>query len=467
MGARHVTGGLKQRLSRMVFRMFGFRSFLLPSSRIDWSTVGDGTGSSTVMAPLLWIARTFPEAPAALWRQLENGQEEQVRDHRFLRLLARPNAYMAGPSLWMATLVDWNVDGNAYWLKLRDGAGAVTELWWVPSWMIEPRGGTDVYVSHYDYMPWGNVRQPIKLGTDDVVHFRFGMDRDDPKKGYSPLKSVLREVFTDDEAANFTAAILRNLGVPGLVVSPEGPISEELALATDARIKERFAGDRRGEPLTFRGPTKIQQFGFSPDQLLLKDLRRIPEERVSAVLGVPAIVAGLGAGLDRSTFTNYSEAREAAYEQNIIPSQRILAEDLRFQLLDDFLYGQDGAVHGWRVGFDLTKVRVLLGAEDIRRRMLLAEFNGGVITRAQYRRDTGRPVTAADNVYLQPLHSVLMPADQVIAAPDEAATRTPGQETPVGTGNGSVGGNGNGGGREQSAAIAAEVQRQLQAQGAS
>jgi hypothetical protein len=33
------------------------------------------------------------------------------------------------------------------------------------------------------------------------VHFRFGLDPDDPRKGYSPLKSVLREVFTDDEAA--------------------------------------------------------------------------------------------------------------------------------------------------------------------------------------------------------------------------------------------------------------------------
>jgi hypothetical protein len=81
------------------------------------------------------------------------------------------------------------------------------------------------------------------------------------------------------------------------------------------------------------GKTKVEQFGFSPEQLLLRELRRIPEERVTAVLGVPAIVAGLGAGLDRSTFTNMAEAREAAYESGIIPTQRIIAEDIRFQLL--------------------------------------------------------------------------------------------------------------------------------------
>jgi phage portal protein BeeE len=69
--------------------------------------------------------RTFPEAPPSLWQEMDNGQEEQVRQHDMLRLLARPNAYYTGPILWMATTMDWNVDGNAYWLKLRDQDGIV------------------------------------------------------------------------------------------------------------------------------------------------------------------------------------------------------------------------------------------------------------------------------------------------------------------------------------------------------
>jgi hypothetical protein len=82
---------------------------------------------------------------------------------------------------------------------------------------------------------------------------------------------------------------------------------------------------------------------------------------VTAVLGIPAIVAGLGAGLDRSTFTNMAEAREAAYEAGLIPMQRILGEDIRFQLLADF--GDDP--FAFRFGFDLSKVRVL--QEDLYR----------------------------------------------------------------------------------------------------
>lgn len=414
----------------MVFRRYPSRSFFLPSSRSDWSRVGDGTGSSTVMAPLLWIARTFPEAPPALYRRADNGQEEQFLDgHAMLRLLERPNSYYSGPILWMATLVDWNVDGNAYWLKIRDKAGKVVALWWVPHWLMEPRGDELAYITHYDYSPSGSPTASstgaavgaIPIDPGDVVHFRFGLDADDPRKGYSPLKSVLREVFTDDEAANFTAAILKNMGVPGLVVSPEGgKASREQALETKEALLDRFSGDRRGEPLVMTGPTKVEQFGFSPEQLVLRDLRRIPEERVSAVLNVPAIVAGLGAGLDRSTFTNYSEAREAAYEQNIIPSQRILGEDVRFQLLADF----ETDVFGWRFGFDLSRVRVLADDEDKAARQWIAAYQGGLATRAEGRRALGLTVEGEDHdVFLVPLNSTLAHATERPAP--ASATTTP------------------------------------------
>lgn len=463
----------------MVFRRWPNRLFFLPSSKLDWSKVGDGTGSSTVMAPLLWIVNTFPEAPPALYQQLDNGQEKQVFRHPLLRLLDEPNPFYAGTMLWMATLIDWNVDGNAYWIKLRDGTGAVKQLWWAPHWTIAPRGDENNYITHYVYAPngvpgqlssaYGQSFDPpdsTRLDVEDVIHFRFGLDANDSRLGYSPLKSVLREVYTDDEAANMTASLLRNMGVPGLVVSPKsGSITPEQAQTAKDALIDMFTGDRRGEPWVNIGPTDVQQFGFSPQDLTLRDLRRVPEERVSAVLRVPAIVAGLGAGLDRSTFTNYSEAREAAYEQNIIPSQRTLGEAVRFQLLRDF----EPDPHEWRFGFDLKKVRVLLPAEDQRRRSFIAEFNGGVATRATTMRNLGYEPDpdGADDVFLQPLHSVLVPAGEVFVNPAEASSRAPASDsTPPDSA--AANGNGtNGLDAHQSAAVAAEVARQLQTQGSS
>jgi HK97 family phage portal protein len=405
-------------LRQMVFRRNPMRVFTLPRTRFDYRReVGNGLGSSTVAAPVQWVARTFPEAPPSLWRKLGKGQEERVDDHALLRLLERPNEYHTGVLQWMATTTDWLVDGNSYWLKIRSAAGTPVQLWWVPSWVMEPKGRDNdpsVYIDHYDYSP--DWREPIPIAPEDVVHFRFGIDPDDPRKGYSPLKSVLREVFTDDEAAAFTATLLRNMGVPGILVTPDGPgeIPEGEARETKEFLLEKFTGDKRGEPLVMTSQTKVQQFGFSPEQLLLRELRRIPEERVTAVTGIPAIVAGLGAGLDRSTFTNMAEAREAAYEAGIIPMQRIMAEEIRFQLLAEF----ESDVHGWRFGFDLSKVRVL--QEDLYRQAQRHDLmiRGGWEMVAEGRRALGLEVDEQrDNVFLRPMNTVTVDAGDGTVTP--------------------------------------------------
>src|SRR5690348_11424994 len=141
-----------RRLVSMVFRRSSYRIFSLLGTKINYEReVGDGTGSSTVAAVLNWIARTFPEAPPALWKELEGGQEEQIRQHPMLQLLRKPNDFYTGIILWMATVIDWVADGNAYWLKLRDQDGIVRELWWVPHWMMEPCGDPNddtVFIHH-------------------------------------------------------------------------------------------------------------------------------------------------------------------------------------------------------------------------------------------------------------------------------------------------------------------------------
>jgi hypothetical protein len=97
-----------------------------------------------------------------------------------------------------------------------------------------------VFVDYYEYTVDGEqtrssirVRRPLPLWPRP----------DNPRRGSSPLRSVLREVFTDNEAADFTASLLRNMGVPGLLVSPETgvTISDEDAQQTKTDLKEKFS----------------------------------------------------------------------------------------------------------------------------------------------------------------------------------------------------------------------------------
>ncbi len=381
-------------------------SDLLPRTLYDYAAeVGDGRQSAIIMACVSWAQRTFPEAPIMLEKQTAGEEWERQDEHPLLTLLDSPNPYYDGLLMQSAMIADWMLDGNAYEIKVRSGAGRVVQLWWTPSGLIEPKWPYDnkTFLSHYEYNPGGGTGT-VKLKPEDVVHFRNGIDPRNLRKGLSPLKALFREVFTDDEAANMTSSLLKNLGVPGVVISPDvgASVSTEEAELTKAWFKEKFTGDYRGDPLIMSGATKVQPFTFSPQQMDLKALRRIPEERVSGVLGIPAIVAGLGAGLDRSTFANFKEAREAAYESMIIPTQRLIASTIKRQLLRD--YEDDLKI--WNVGYDLSQVRILQEDENALSNRTVAQVQGGILKIADAQRLLNIPVDETQDIYLRTFNMI-------------------------------------------------------------
>lgn len=390
----------------------------LNRGRIDYAAlVGDGRGNAIVVAVIRWVQRTFPEATPIVYERLREGDEEARPDHDLVALLNRPNEFYSGVHLWSATLADWLTSGNAYWYKARNGAGRVVELWWVPSSLIEPRWPDDgsVFISHYDYNPDGRFQQ---LAVDDVVHFRDGIDPDNIRKGLSPLLSLARELFTDDEAAAFSASLLRNLGVPGVIISPDENVvmSQDDAERIKAEFSHRYSGEGRGQAMVMSAKTQTTVLSFSPQQMNLKDIRRVPEERVTAIYGVPAMVLGLGAGLDRSTYSNYEQAREAAYESMIFPMQRLFLAELNTQLMDDF---ED--VRKFRVAFDNSQIRVLAEDTDA---LYTRVSNAQYLTVNEKRTQVGLPPFGPEgDVLLLPLTLTPMRPQALGGAPTPPSTR--------------------------------------------
>ena len=294
---------LKQ-ISAMLFgrTASGRAPLFLPRTAIDYEReVGDGTKSDIVMACIHWLMRVFPEAPPALERINRNQEAEPILNHPFLDLLRRPNPYYSGATLLVGAELSYNIEGDAYFIIVPGNLGQPVELWWVPHWMMEPAWPSDgsVFISHYEYSPPGFA--PIRIEPEDVIHFRFGFDPQNPRKGLSPLRTVMRELLSDAEAANWTASLLRNAGVPGIIVSPHPGAdvlqSPEDLEATKAYFRENFTGDKRGEPLAIGAPVNVAQFGYNPQQMDLNTTRMMFETRGCAAIGIPPIVASLLSGI--------------------------------------------------------------------------------------------------------------------------------------------------------------------------
>jgi HK97 family phage portal protein len=361
LGSR-VSGALRKAFAGVRFPALsytgtygGYPGFLAGTTINYAVEAGDLGQNAIVAASIGWIVRVFPEAPIRVFATSEHG-DAPVPKHPLTALLASPNPYYNGRTLWQGTLQSLHLDGNAYWLKVRNSRRMVIELWYVPHTLmapVAPLDGRD-YLTHYDYNVNG---QHYEIPVADVVHFRFGFDPLNLRKGLAPLASVVREVYTDNAAANYSAAMLRNMGRPFMILSPVDSsvtVTKEMVDDTEAKYNAKSTGDQVGSVLVMRGPTKTQVISFNPKEMALPDIREIPEQRISAVIGVPPIVAGLGTGLKHATYSNYAEAREAAYDQAILPLYSLLAEFLTQQLLPDL---GDGAAQ--TVGFDTTKVKAL------------------------------------------------------------------------------------------------------------
>ncbi len=177
---------------------------MMPLEAFAYGTlVRGGIDSNVVMAPIQWIMRALAEAPPVVERQLGPDQPWKTqRDHPLRQLLAVPNEWYDGTNLIQATGMSYTLDGNAYLIKRRNAYGAVRELWYAPHFSIFPQwhiGAPDSrFIDRYLYAPMGGT--PEILAPSEVVHLRFGLDPRNPRFGMSQLKTLMREIFTDEEA---------------------------------------------------------------------------------------------------------------------------------------------------------------------------------------------------------------------------------------------------------------------------
>lgn len=399
--------------------------------------IGDGLNSNVIMGPVGWIMRNFTEAEAVV-QVRRNRMWEYSEDHPLELVLTRPNPFYGDDLLWKATVVSYCLDGNAYWQKVRNVFGDVIGYWYLPHFAVDPMYPTvsqrgDAFIEYYRYQPVsGGV--PVELNVRDVVHYRWGLDPENPRYGLSTLKTLIREIFTDEEAANFSAAILRNMGVPGGVIAPASADAKPSPAEVE-RMKDHmagsFTGSRRGEWLVLGVPTDIKQFGFDPQALMLGNLRDIAEERVCAALGVPAAVVGFGSGLQQTKVgATMKELRKEAWDSCIRPMQNSLAKQGSMQLLPDFVT----QLRRYRLRFDTSAFAASQEEETEKATRVGTLVEKGVLRVDRAQELLGLEVDPTRAVYLGPAPAPLKAAEpskpgEPAPVPPAVAARMNGNQT--------------------------------------
>ena len=358
------------------------------------SGLGNGESNSAVTACLQLLGISFSEATLQVMSTDNEGQEQVMPNHSFTMLMRRPNPFMSGDVIQQYIINAMHVSGNAYLMKMKNEAGQLVALYPLMPEQVTPKGDKQSLVTRYEYQLDDGT---MVIDNENMVHFKLGLDPKDHKKGYSPLKTVLREIYGDESAGQMATALLANSGVPSVLITPKDDygLTETEAEQISRTYQQKVGGKNKGKPLILSGSMNVEKLAFSPKDLDIGALRRVPEERISAVLGVPAILAGLGAGLDRATYNNTSELREFFTEQKLIPLWRMVAEELTQQvLLPDYAENQNISAK-----YDFSEVRALQTDEREMYEKLNIGVQGGWITIAEARSQVGLPTNQAQDIY--------------------------------------------------------------------
>jgi HK97 family phage portal protein len=392
----------------------------LPGSTKDWARVAGDLGLNGIIASAIdWYIRNYPQATVKYYRPVDSQQAEPVEDHPVIALMAQPDPMVMGSLFWSWVIQDYKLFGNTYLRKIRSTTrGVVTALQFLPQDMVRPVGNGINPLTHYVYTTDG---RSFDIPVSDIIHIRYGREPSDIRLGRSPVTAVLREIATDNTASTTAWGLLANGAMPSLIVGPDAKdqtvdISMDDARQVKRQLHEDLSGDGSGGIVVMTGAYKMDRVSLTPSELALDSVRRVPEERICSALGLNPMVLGLGAGLERSTYSNYERAQQAAWEDGMVPLLRVLADAITAELLPEYPETQQGDY----IQYDLEGVRAL--ADDLSAEADRAEklYKAGIIDRAEAKRIAGLEAVPQDEGQLHPQAIPVQSTD----TPDAPAIRS-------------------------------------------
>ena len=294
-------------------------------------------------------------------------------------LIAAPNPYHDWQSFIERLVTYMMVAGNAYVVKERANSTQVSALY-----LLRPDRVTIVAGNYgaesYVYTVGG---AEYRIDAKDMCHLALPNPGGDIY-GLSPLQVLARTVNLDQNMTDFAKVYFQNAGVPsGLLKIKKRLSSQDEASMIRARWRSQFGGVNNFHRIAILDEdADYQAMSNSPKDMALLDLHNLTESRICAVFGVPPILIGANVGLNRSTFSNYREARLAFHSETLEPLVSKLIRYFNYHLFSEYTGNETLTV-------DWTAMRSVLDDQAATTARINSLFTGGVITLNEAREKLG------------------------------------------------------------------------------
>lgn len=373
--------------------------------------------NSTIYACMQILAMNFPEPE--IWAYGED--DTHIQGHKLRQLLKRPNPDMGEAELMQFVITYAALSGNIYLWKQRNKQGDVIALWPFHDGHMSPIPGLTTehgLIAYYvldvgaytEVNPFGVTRHDTVVGIPipkaDVIHWKWAIDPEQPYRGMGAVQAAVSDVQIAYEVKNYIYSLLKNDAKPPIVINlVEGDeFDPERVNRLGAQWVAKYGGNNRGRPAFLEHGMNVKELGFSLDQLKIDKLQNSPDASICMCFRIHPAVVGAMIGLENSTYSNYEEASKALTLQTLVPLWRSFASEVYQNL------GQERGYEATLYRHALNQVRSLQEDKEKEREFYLSAFNGGAVTRAEFKERVGLTVDSGDNVYKLPLAVQMLPA---------------------------------------------------------
>jgi HK97 family phage portal protein len=282
------------------------------------------------------VAQAVASVPWLLYEIDEEGKKIKIDNHELMTLIRRSNPADSFNYLIMKTVAFLLLDGNAYLEKVpRTVNKGIAELYSLrPDYMQITKNSTTGALRGYTYTVNGRtIDFPVELdGSCDILQLKNFHPTDD-WYGAAATASAGYEIDTDNERAKWNKGLLENQARPGMIFISNSQLTDKQFERLESQLKVEYAGgENAGKNLVLEGGTDAKPYGWNAIDLEFIEGGREVARKISMSYGYPSMLLGIPGD---NTYSNYTEARLALYEDTVSYYLNYLKAELNNWLLKD------------------------------------------------------------------------------------------------------------------------------------
>jgi HK97 family phage portal protein len=268
------------------------------------------------------------------------------------------------------------VGGNAYVMRIgpTDTTRPPKELYNLRPDTITPKGdGTLQGVKYYERRLGDGRTENIK--PELILH----LDEFDPLArltGPSPLQPGGKATDQNNEGRAWNVSLLQHGARLSGLLSTDQVLAPDQQTRLEELVRSKFAGSKKaGEIMLAAGGLKWQDMGANPKDMDWFEGMKLSAREIAICYAVPPELVG---DSSNKTYSNYQEARQAFYQETVLPILDYLRDELNNWLVP--LYGD-----GIYLDYNSDDIEALQEDRDKVHRRAREDYKARIITRNEAR----------------------------------------------------------------------------------